>query len=74
MSHRCDICSSEILGRPATAAPRLCLLCRLSAEEVADILNEAGAPNENPGSREFDQPNVLNLHAERRQGSSRVTP
>jgi hypothetical protein len=74
MSHRCDICSSEILGRPIAAAPRLCLLCRLSAEEVADILNEAGVPNEIRASREFDQPNVLHLHAERRQGSSRATP
>jgi hypothetical protein len=73
MNHRCDICSSEILGRPIAAAPRLCLLCRLSAEEVAEILNEAGVPKKT-AAREFDQPNVLHLHAERRRGSSRATP
>lgn len=74
MSHRCEICNSEILGRPVAAAPHLCLLCRLSADEVADILNEAGFSEDRSAYREFEQPNVLQLHAERWQRSSRATP
>ena len=31
-SHRCDLCSSEILGTRPGSAPHICVLCRLSAE------------------------------------------
>ena len=77
MSYRCDICRSEILGRHAASGPRLCLMCRLSAEEVADIVDQAGASNEKHGvtvSHEYGPPNVVNLYSEWRQRSSRATP
>jgi hypothetical protein len=33
VTHRCDLCSSEILGARRGSAPHICVLCRLSAEE-----------------------------------------
>jgi hypothetical protein len=34
ITYRCDLCSSEILGARRGSAPHICVLCRLSAEEV----------------------------------------
>jgi len=42
MKYRCDICHSEMLGRPSAGGPQLCLLCRLSAEEASELI--AGTP------------------------------
>jgi hypothetical protein len=38
--HRCDVCSSEILTSASLSAPRVCLLCQLSAEEALSAVDE----------------------------------
>ena len=40
ITYRCEICASEILASSRVPAPHVCVLCRLSADEALEALQE----------------------------------
>jgi hypothetical protein len=62
MKYLCDICHSEMLGRPAADGPVLCLLCRLSAEEASELVSESQATPAYPASLPAFDRMHLGLH------------